>query len=233
MTKEENQLPGWLEPRGFKIVIGIIIFFTGLIALVFSVGTELSNNVTLIVEVGVGIIIAVIVYRITKKSEKNNDDTLKEIKKLETEQSNLIKEMKPIILKQGGIIEKQEEKERIRKENIFDNIRFFLINSKNTLSTIDELLEKETSAIAIRFDHEKEISFLDTSVKQITNKINELFSLEIETPREVLEAQGKLSVYVKDLKEALDDSRGYLETPPDPTEVIPLIDIAIKKLPEP
>lgn len=47
-----------------------------------------SNNATLVVEIGVGIIIAVIVYGLTLKSEKNINNTLDEIKLIVLEQQN-------------------------------------------------------------------------------------------------------------------------------------------------
>ena len=70
----------WFNDKGFKIIIGIIIFFTVLIAITVESATQLSNNVTLVVEVGIGIIVAIIVFRTTKKSEYQNDVTLAAIK---------------------------------------------------------------------------------------------------------------------------------------------------------
>ena len=141
--------------------------------------------------------------------------------------------MKPIIEKQGEIIEKQEEKERINIANLEDRLSFYLRNIKNHLEELKNLLEKEASPITIAFDHEHLIPTLDSGITQIIKTLNELFSLEIEIPHEVTNAQGKISTYLPKLKHALNDKKGYLETPPDPTEVIKQIDIALKELPEP
>ena len=56
--------------KKYIIIIIVIIFFTGLIATSMNVyPDEISNNVTLIVEIGVGFIIAVIIYGISRKNE--------------------------------------------------------------------------------------------------------------------------------------------------------------------
>jgi hypothetical protein len=190
---------------------------------------DIPNWITLIVEVAVAIFAVVISWKFYNKGKKQQE----KIQEIETEQSNLIKEMKPIIEKQGKIIEEQEEKERIVIANLKGNISFYLRNIRDRLLVIDNLIEKETSPIRIAFDHEYIIPSVVTSTNQISKTTQELFSLEVEIPREVSNAQEKINLYLPKLKHALNEEKGSLEIPPDPTEVIRQIDIALKKLPEP
>ena len=212
---------------------------------------ELTNNQTLMIELvaallitATTVILAVIFFHI-QKTRQDKDELQQRIRDLEhsielitleiqsRDLKNLVNEIKPIIEKQGKIIEKQEEKERIHIVNLKNNLSFNLQNIRNHLAEIKNLLEKEVSPIRILFDHEYIIPSIDTSMNQITKRINELFSLGIETPGEVLTAQEKIGLYLSKLKHALNSEKGSLETPPDPAEVILQIDFSLKELPEP
>lgn len=69
----------WFDKDGFRAIIGIIIIFVVLIVIVVQYGDALPNNSTLVIEVAVGVIIALIVTCSTKKSERDNQKTLKKI----------------------------------------------------------------------------------------------------------------------------------------------------------
>jgi len=92
VTKKENNDTSFFgNDRNFRIIIVITI---GL-AVALSVGTAsagdiLPNHITLIVKVAVGVIIAIIVFRLTKKSEIRNKITLEKIEELLLEQKKAI-----------------------------------------------------------------------------------------------------------------------------------------------
>ena len=68
----------------YYVIFSIIVVVSVTIGMSYWISQieEFSNNITLMVEIGVGVIITIIVFRTTKKAEKNNKDTLKEIKRI-------------------------------------------------------------------------------------------------------------------------------------------------------
>ena len=79
------------ENKNFVIII-IIITVSSLLTIflvlnMFHIDT--SNNATLIVEIAVGVIIAIIIYHLTKKSERINKEVLHEIKEIVGEEKKL------------------------------------------------------------------------------------------------------------------------------------------------
>ena len=77
---------GWSLNR-IWVLVGIIIGVASVIGVVLELvpydqdsKPELSNNITIIVEVAVGFIIAVIVYGLTKIEKKKTDNEIKNIR---------------------------------------------------------------------------------------------------------------------------------------------------------
>lgn len=208
---------------------------------------DVSNWATLVIEIGIGTAIGSAIFLYSRFQQKQSDeelgnvkkisttldDMMKDVKKTNDEQSKMIKEMKPIIEKQGKIIKKQEDKERIHIENILTGLRFNLESSKLELLQIKELLDKNATSIDFAIDHRRKVISLESNAIGIGSDINELFSAEIQCPREVITAQGKINVYLNEIRKTLSENKGNLENPPDPTEVIEQIDVALKKLPQP
>ena len=101
---------------------------------------DLPNWLTLVTEVIVGIIIAIIVYRTTKKYEKQNKDTLKKIQEIEFEQSSLIKDIKPIIEKQAKKIDEQTIFHDQQKDTTFNEIKKDVHEIQKFLNSINKIL---------------------------------------------------------------------------------------------
>ena len=91
MTEEKSKKDFFGNDRNIKILIGFIVGLT----IVLSVTTSglddfLPNHITLIVEVAVGVVIAVIVYRLTKKSEQQNHNALDTMQTILDAQTKII-----------------------------------------------------------------------------------------------------------------------------------------------
>lgn len=71
------------------IVIGGILL--GIYLFVELTYPKLSNSLTLVVEIGVGVIIALIIYRLSKKSEIKLETTLKQITDIVKEEAEFTK----------------------------------------------------------------------------------------------------------------------------------------------
>lgn len=180
---------------------------------------DISNLATATIEIfiaiglaSIAIIIATVFYRKEQSARKEPDE---------------------IILKQGEKNQKEEEKEQIMINDLKKKLGFNLQRTKLVLQEIDKILQQETSAIPFLPKRELFLETFDSCIKEMNKATTKLFSLEIRIPDEVSEAQGKIFVFSRDFEKALDEGRGFIETPPDPTEVIAQIDVALKDLPEP
>lgn len=72
-----------LKNNSFFSIVGLVIGFgIGLILILELLNISLSNNYTLIIEIIVGVLIAIIIQRIALKNEKTNTQMLDEIKQL-------------------------------------------------------------------------------------------------------------------------------------------------------
>ena len=100
---------------------------------------NLSNSITLVVEIGVGIVIALIVFRYTKESEKQNQKRLNEIRDLEESSGEIIKDMKLLLEKLAQVIKEQERTEKFRRIEVLQGIQSNLTLSKGSLSYIDKM----------------------------------------------------------------------------------------------
>ena len=95
MDSEKKIIPN-IDTHFLRLNIILIIIFTVVAISVitkinddYSLGGDLSNYYTLIIEVAIGIIITLIVYHISKKSERKNQQTLDDINKIVKEEKNI------------------------------------------------------------------------------------------------------------------------------------------------
>ena len=128
--------------KKYIAIIILIIFFTGLIAIFLNESpTEISNNVTLVVEIGVGFIIAVIIYGI---SRQNEHDLEKKINRV----FDIINENEKV---------KQERKYSINSRllNVFENMKYdvsqIMINA-NEYESLTDPSQKEKNREQIILD---------------------------------------------------------------------------------
>ena len=113
------------------LLIGIIIA-TVVLSVIFSFVDEISNNITLIVEVGVGITIAIIVYRTTKKSEKQNLDTLDKVQE---------------------ILIRQQYTNSERKKRLYEKFCYNLQFWKNRLNLISDYCKEDPESVKRQLLH--------------------------------------------------------------------------------
>ena len=230
--EEKSEKSNFIYSTGGLVTVTVIIaILTGAIASVFSVQKELSNNVTLVAEIGVGVIIAVIVFVFTKKSEIQNNQTLERIEKLENEQSELIKQIKPKIEKQEELtksnIENQEEKlnqffKTLKREFIHLKLDLEAIEINITSKHIDEMMDwiqKYDSILndSVEFTEKQldnnRIMLTQEQINQI-EKVSEIIKLILE----IIQRKNKMDFMqlrrytLGKAKETVNDGLNFLET---------------------
>lgn len=83
LTEQNPEIPKsrflrpWYMALILTIIVGSLVVFYGIMEANYP---KVSNNATLAVEIGVGLIVALFVHRTSKKTEEKNDSFLKELK---------------------------------------------------------------------------------------------------------------------------------------------------------
>ena len=146
--KKENESI-WLNNGKIIVIVLVVIgFIIGISGVLLPVD-ELSNNVTLVVEVGVGIIVTIIIFRSTKQAEFQNQSAIEEMKNLvkevrsvEEKQNNIIDGMKNLVEEVHSFEENEKFEKEItsleRKQKIYKALLNILHKLLQTLSEIPD-----------------------------------------------------------------------------------------------
>lgn len=87
-----NMSKFWFIEKRYLVAVYSIIIITTIISIyVDSIEIQMSNNVTLAVEIGIGITIAIVIYGISRKSEAEMAEKMKEMHSIINEQKDFKK----------------------------------------------------------------------------------------------------------------------------------------------
>ncbi len=137
-----------------KVIVVFIIIIIGIIIPLELIGLEFSNNATLVVEIGVGIVIALFVHKAFRKSEKDNQKTLEEIRKMVridyTTSSDVKKDLdekflqgfNELKLQTNHMLRNIQDKENSSNEQIKKDIPGMLSEFSSIKEKIDQKLNK-------------------------------------------------------------------------------------------
>ena len=146
----------FLNSKKFRNVILIIIACIITVIILFNfLKLDFGNMATLIVEIGIGIIIALFVHRSTKKVEKNNQITLAEIRKI----------VKADYEASSDVKKKIDEEILTELEKINGIIPMYLNRITDKETSNNHQLEKDIPVICKEFWHVKSKS--DSIIKKI------------------------------------------------------------------
>ena len=158
MSKSKGKKSKFISIKFVVILVIITIIIMSIAYFILdSTIKNPSNNITLVVEIAVGLIIAIFLYHFTMKTEDQNTKTLGEIKRLEKDQQETIKKI-------TRIIEQQEIQKTQREKNYLFDIDWTTNGLFNFFTNRTRVLFEKYS------DHEG-----DTQLEYISEDVEEQF----------------------------------------------------------